>query len=592
MASWTLLCLLWALVTSRVFSRHLEPTGPFRPPQLLGTDPRLRNVFQQLGQKIDLKAKSSDRSWITNITSFSVAVTSASETLWTKSYTAPILGNYTDSLPTPVTDQTYFRIASISKIFTVLAVLLQQEAGRWSLKDPITKHVPELKAAVNSSRIDWESITLESLASQLSGIPREYIQSDLLDTLTDPVDIGLPPVEDANVPHCGTNISGGAPCARKEVVDGILKRAPVFAPNYQATYSNMAFVLLGFALESLTGLSYADLVKQTIFDPLGMERATLEKPHDWEGVIPNLASDWDADIGTYGPTSGIYSTASDLALFARSILTHKLIDEPATNAWLKPHSASFNWEFAYGMPWEIFRTSDILPDSHRIQTIITKSGNLRGYMSKLLLIPEYDVALVLLIAGDGNALAWIMEEILQAVVPDLEEIARRQTGDRLTGTYASSDTRIDSSISVEVQGSSGLVVTSWISNSTDFLSKYADMATPRERSGEPSRVQLLPTETRRGRNGEVWRAQHVPRELPSTGIINVHLINDVDWFNYASHSVQEFVFHLDSQGRADAVELPAFRITLTKRQEHEDSRNQLGAGAHRAMKPLGFRDSQ
>lgn len=86
-----------------------------------------------------------------------------------------------------------------------------------------------------------------------------------------------------------------------EVIDGILKRAPLFAPNYQATYSNMAFVLLGFALESLTGLSYADLVKQTIFDPLGMERATLEKPHDWEGVIPNLASDWDADIGTYGP---------------------------------------------------------------------------------------------------------------------------------------------------------------------------------------------------------------------------------------------------------------------------------------------------
>ncbi|KAL9583132.1 MAG: hypothetical protein Q9212_002881 [Teloschistes hypoglaucus] len=589
MAPLTLLCLLGALITSHAFSRRLEPTGPFRLPQLLGTDPRLRSVFERLGQRIDLEAKSSDRSWITNITSYSVAVTSASETLWTNSYTAPVLGNYTDSRPTPVTDQTYFRIASITKIFTVLAVLLQQDAGKWSLKDPITNHVPELKAAINSSRIDWESITLESLASQLSGIPREYIQSDLLDTLKntdigfeDPVDIGLPPVDHAKIPHCGTNISGGTPCARQEVIQGILKRAPVFPPNSQATYSNMAFVLLGFALESLTGLSYADLVKKTIFDPLGMERATLTKPHDWEGVTPNLASDWDADIGTYGPTAGIYTTASDLALFARSILTHKLVDEPTTNTWLKPHSASFNWEFAYGMPWEIFRTSDILPDSHRIQTIVTKSGNLRGYTSKFLLIPEYDVALVILVAGDGHALAWILEEILQAVVPELEEMARRQTGDRFTGTYTSSVAQINSSISVQVQGSSGLVVTSWISNSTEFLSKYADMATPRERSGEPSRIQLLPTGTRRGRNGEVWRAQYVPREVPSTGIINVHLINDVDWFNYASHSVQEFVFHLDPRGCADAVELPAFRITLTKRQEHEDSRDQ---------KPLGMRDS-
>lgn len=66
----------------------------------------------------------------------------------------------------------------------------------------------------------------------------------------------------------------------------------------------MAFVLLGFALEILTGLSYEDLVKKTIFDPLGMKRATLVKPLDSEGVIPNLTSDrsdWDADIGTYGP---------------------------------------------------------------------------------------------------------------------------------------------------------------------------------------------------------------------------------------------------------------------------------------------------
>lgn len=288
-------------------------------------------------------------------------------------------------------------------------------------------------------------------------------------------------------------------------------------------------------------------------------------------------------------TGGIYTTASDLALFGRSVLTHKLLDEPTTNAWLQPHSSSFSWEFAYGMPWEIFRTSDMLPDSHRIQTIVTKAGGLRGYTSQLLLIPEYDVALALLVAGDGHALAWVREEILKAVVPEVEEMARRQIGDRLTGTYASSSTRINSSISVEVQGSSGLVVTSWISNGTDFLAKYADLSTPKERSGEPSRVQLVPTGTRRGKNGEVWRTQYVPQEVPSTGIINGNLINDVDQFNYASRSVQEFVFHLDPSGCADAVELPAFRITLTKCQKHEDSRSVLGAWANRAMKPLGFK---
>ena len=63
----------------------------------------------------------------------------------------------------------------------------------------------------------------------------------------------------------------------------------------------MAFVLLGFALENMIGLGYADVVQSNIFDPLGMQRATLEKPSDTEGIIPDLVNDWDADIGTYGP---------------------------------------------------------------------------------------------------------------------------------------------------------------------------------------------------------------------------------------------------------------------------------------------------
>ena len=63
----------------------------------------------------------------------------------------------------------------------------------------------------------------------------------------------------------------------------------------------MAFVLLGFALESMTGLGYADVIQSTIFDPLEMKRATLTKPLDSEGIIPNKTNDWNADIGTYGP---------------------------------------------------------------------------------------------------------------------------------------------------------------------------------------------------------------------------------------------------------------------------------------------------
>lgn len=86
-----------------------------------------------------------------------------------------------------------------------------------------------------------------------------------------------------------------------EILDGLIRRPPVFEPNFRATYSNMNFVLLGLALENLLGLSYEEIVNRTILQPLGMKHSRLSKPLDGEGVIPNLTNDWNADIGTYGP---------------------------------------------------------------------------------------------------------------------------------------------------------------------------------------------------------------------------------------------------------------------------------------------------
>ncbi|KAL8889299.1 MAG: hypothetical protein Q9192_006040 [Flavoplaca navasiana] len=557
---WLIPCTLFA---SRVQSWRLEPTNPFPPPTLRAGDAGLDAVFEGLEYRIQQAALSESSPWITDITSFSVAVTSASESLWTTSYTAPSLGNYSDGPPSLMSDQSYFRIASISKVFTVLAVLLQEQAGKCNLRDPITRHIPELKDRVGIDTIDWHSITLETLASQLSGIPREFLQ-ELVYRLSMVV-----------MYHHAAGIVLDTDHAPEK---------PSFQPNYKATYSNIAFVLLGFALEDMTGLAYANVVQSTIFNPLGMKRATLTKPSDSEGIIPNKTNDWSADIGTYGPTGGIYTTTSDLALFARSILTNKLLDQATTNAWFHPRSYSSSWSFAYGMPWEIFRTGDILTDSDRVQTIVTKAGGLHGYSSQLLLIPEYDLGLVIFAAGDGHALPWLREEVLKSLVPKVEEISRSQVSDRLTGLYSSSDANVNSSLALEVQGSSGLVVVSWISNGTDFLAQYAAMSNPKLR---PGHVQLIHSNIKRGTNGQVWRAEFIQDELPFEGLVNMNLIVDVDSFTYASRSLEEFVFQLDEAGRAMRVNLPGFRISLD-RQPRKGIAVAVGASLHRLMKPLGL----
>lgn len=112
--------------------------------------------------------------WTTNTTSFAVQVTSVNETLWDYYYTAPILGVYKDSDPTPVTGDTAFRIASISKSFTVYAALLENKIN---LDDSVAQYIPELieQRQINSTlvNVDWDQVTIWSLASQLSGISRE-----------------------------------------------------------------------------------------------------------------------------------------------------------------------------------------------------------------------------------------------------------------------------------------------------------------------------------------------------------------------------------------------------------------------------------
>lgn len=241
------------------------------------------------------------------------------------------------------------------------------------------------------------------------------------------------------------------------------------------------------------------------------------------------------------------------------------------------------------MPWEIFRTKDLLPDSSRIQTIITKAGGLRGYTSQLILIPEYEIGLIALVAGDGHALSWLREEILTAVVPVVESIAREQTNYRLGGTYISATASANSSLTLEIQGSSGLVVTSWISNGTDFLARYVDMS---QRAGGvpgPGKVRLTSTGTKRGNSSEVWRSRFVPDDMPSKGIINMQLVTDVDTFTYAARSMEEFVFEVGNEGFANSVELPAFRTKLKKRKKPIEG-TAFASGQHALMEPIVLED--
>jgi CubicO group peptidase (beta-lactamase class C family) len=107
-----------------------------------------------------------------SVTCFSVQVTSEHGKIWETNHLAPHLGDYGDEpKPTAVTGDSIFRVGSISKVFLLYAMHI---AGM-DFEDSITKYIPEfLDPEGNTAGVDWwKSLTLDKIASQMSGVPRE-----------------------------------------------------------------------------------------------------------------------------------------------------------------------------------------------------------------------------------------------------------------------------------------------------------------------------------------------------------------------------------------------------------------------------------
>lgn len=83
-----------------------------------------------------------------------------------------------------------------------------------------------------------------------------------------------------------------------EFLQGLNQRHPVYAPFTTPVYSNAAFEILGYVLETVTAQPYEVTLQKTIFDPLGLPHSSVSKPRDASiGVIPVGESDWDFDLG-------------------------------------------------------------------------------------------------------------------------------------------------------------------------------------------------------------------------------------------------------------------------------------------------------
>ncbi|KAL5358460.1 beta-lactamase/transpeptidase-like protein [Aspergillus floccosus] len=569
--------------------------GPiFQPPSGLLSSPNVRAVTANLSTSLIQtihQGHSSYGDFTANSSSISITALSTQDAqnspLFDFHFSSPFLNQSAGSTE-DVTNISLYRIGSISKLFTY-----------WD--ESITKYLPELQGAANLdddtsvAHVDWSKITIGDLASQLSGIGRDYSYGDLANIDVSWLEAGLPSLSLVDVPQCGGNASM-APCDRDGIVlvihvsrysyssfllleyfRGLLRRAPIFAPQTTPVYSNTAYRLLGYILEAISGTRFDELLQSSVLQPLNLTTTTYAIPtgeSSW--VIPNGESGWYQDTGDETPTAGIYTSSSDLAKFGRDILLNRQLSPVATRRWMKPSSHTSSLSLSVGSPWEILRTKSQISHGRTID-LYTKSGSIGQYNSLLIISPDYGVALSIMAAGESSAavVGTASEIVLQSLIPALENQTLYEACKGLCGTYESSDPSRNSSFTVSAD-TNGLQVEWWINRGVNFLAVIQAYAS--QTGSPPIKVMMQATNIGSVSNSQgndvgtrrvAYRAlferdTSVPTAQHRIMNQSAGLWSSVDTPMYGEVAIDEFVVHLDHSGLAFAIEPRVMRDTLYK----------------------------
>ncbi|KAJ5609828.1 alkaline D-peptidase [Penicillium herquei] len=504
---------------------------------------------------------------------------------------------------THVDADTIYRVASVSKLITTYAGMVELEDDDWNT--PLTKIYPSLQNFVETTasdpdsikNIQWDKVTVGDIAAHLGGIPRLGlpVASDiaLLGT-ADPATLKIWGLPTPNITEfieqypCLKSLQFGTDteCGIQDYVQGIASNPPRYLPGNSPLYSDSGFFLLGGALSNLTGKSMDDLYQDALFTPLGL-RSTLSNPPTKPELLNRtvIASMLESDlinVPITTPSGGIYSTINDLATIGISILNSTLLPIDRTNRWLQPVSFTGDLHYALGRPWEIYRY--VHPDTSVVTNIYTKLGDAGSYASLLVLIPDFDFGFTILGASSlgvqTQAIQLIADQLTNTMIPSLMNQARREAFKNLAGTYTPKEKTLRTSVTLTVPSSKsppGLIISKWISNGTDVidvLAKTLVHLVPHvpQRPANRNMVRIVPTIRDVTASGQIaFQMETVNPVGPIVGNMFSEMYNvgswvsTIDQLTYHDIPINEFVFSVNKYtGNAFSLSLPAYEVELLR----------------------------
>jgi CubicO group peptidase (beta-lactamase class C family) len=282
---------------------------------------------------------------------------------------------------------TVFRIASMTKSFTAVSILQLRDAGRLSLDDSVARYVPEL-ATLRYPTSDSPPLTIRLLLSHSEGFPED-------------------------------NPWGDQQLARTRDEMGAMMRAGIpfsTAPGTAYEYSNFGFAILGRVVENVSGMRYADYVRERVLRPLGMTVTTLEArtvppnrlAHGYRRQDGKWLEEEQLPDGAFGSMGGMLTSAADLGRWVAFMLDAwppRDGDEGNVLRRASRREMQQVWRFngatavkeadgsialsagGYGYGLGVRQTC-------RFRITIAHSGGLPGFGSLMRWLPEYGIGIV------------------------------------------------------------------------------------------------------------------------------------------------------------------------------------------------------
>lgn len=257
----------------------------------------------------------------------------------------------------PNTPETKFRLGSVTKQFTAMAIMQLQEKGLLSVDDRLSKFIPDYP--------NGDRIYIHHLLTHTSGIPN----------ITD-----LPELE--NIKTLNLPV---------EKTIEVFKHKPLeFRPGEKFQYSNSGYILLGYIIEKVSGKSYEAYLKESIFDPLDMKDSGYDHyrtilRHRASGYFPGKDGVVNAeyiDMSIPHGGGGLYSTIEDMYRWDRSLYTEKLIKKSSLDKIFTP----FKNDYGYG--WKIIQQFK--------RKCIRHAGGIEGFAAQISRYPENNACVIVL----------------------------------------------------------------------------------------------------------------------------------------------------------------------------------------------------